>query len=84
MKAILTHDGSIKIILSTDNRDSKIKANILSKERTAGSPTTSKQTTATIDLKRPILLPDDDDDDQFLEYKQVYKQVYLSTVCHVR
>lgn len=83
MKAILTHDGSIKIILSTDDRDSKIKANILSKERTAGSPTTPKQTT-TIDLKQPILLPDDDDDDQFLEYKQVYKQVYLSTVCHVR
>lgn len=93
MKAILTHDGSIKIILPTDEADNKIKGKFLSKEiDSAGesSPASSSarmkmiNQTTTIDLKRTLFQHEaDDGDDQFSEYKQTARHVFMSTICHV-
>lgn len=91
MKAILTHDGSIKIILPTDEPDNKIKGKFLSKEinsvgeksPASSSARTKIATTTTIDLKRTLFQHEADDDDQFSEYRQTSRQVFMSTICHV-
>lgn len=86
MKAILTSDGSIKIILPADRNetDENIKANFFSKEKLpikAAIDTPSVK--APIDLKK-IFQEESDEDDPFAKYKQTPRQAFLSTVCHVR
>lgn len=86
MKAILTHDGSIKIILPTDEPDNKIKGKFLSKEINSAGESFSarmKVNQTTIDLKRTLFQHEADDDDQFSEYKQTVRHVFMSTICHV-
>lgn len=79
-QAILTHDGSIKIILSTDVRDNKFKDKYLSKDIISGERTTTTASTTSsekvkcnqkiIDLKQPII-------------EEGVRQVFISTICHV-
>lgn len=94
MKAILTTDGSIRIILSSDESsvDTNFKEKFLSKEiapskdSLASSSISVKSSQAPIDLKKPlnILHDESEDDDQYSEYKQTPRQVFMSTICHVR
>lgn len=82
MKAILTSDGSIKIILSDDDRtesDERIKENFLSKEKPASKAATKAPP---IDLMK-VFQDEGDDDDRYAQYKQTPRQVFLPTVCHV-
>lgn len=86
MKAILTSDGSIKIILSADKTENSetIKENFLSKEKpsikVAAKPSLAAK--APIDLKK-VFQEEDDEDNRYAQYKQTPRQTFLSTVCHV-
>ena len=93
MNAILTSDGTIILKLSTDDpkSDLSIKGKFLSKELSTDSLATSsislKSSQATIDLNKPPKFLDretEDDEDRFSEYKQTPRQVFMSTICHVR
>jgi hypothetical protein len=89
MNAILTTDGTIILKLSTDETksDLSIKDKFLSKELSPGNSSISfKSAQSPIDLNKPpkFLESETDDEDEFSEYKQTPRQVYMSTICHVR
>lgn len=95
MNAILTSDGTIILKLSTDDpkSDLSIKGKFLSKELSttkeslATSSISYKSSQTPIDLNKPPKFLDsetEDDEDRFSEYKQTPRQVFMSTICHVR
>jgi hypothetical protein len=97
MNAILTSDGTIIIKLSTDEpkSDLSIKDKFLSKELSPGnvvqdslasSSISYKSAQTPIDLNKPpkFLESETEDEEQFSEYKQTPRQVFMSTICHVR
>lgn len=90
MKAILTTDGFIKIIYSTDELKLGIKEKFLSKdatlinvakESTSSSSAESKRTP--IDLRNVCHDESENNEDYSHNFKQTPRQVYMSTVCHV-
>lgn len=106
MNAYLTTDGTIKIISSTNDDESKFGQNktkeiFLSKEisrsqqqqhhqsdsdESSSKFSESSKENQSIDLKKgPSELSqcDDDDDGQFLEYKQIPRRVFMTTICQV-
>jgi hypothetical protein len=93
MKAMLTSDGSIKIIItesdesSADEENSKESSHSQDsgnvKETSNSSSKISKSTDFTSSYDTSILHEDEDDDDEFSQYKQSPRAVFLSTVCHV-
>lgn len=85
MKAILTTDGSIKIILSNDDKlDDKIKEKFLSKETSCA---VSSKESSFKSMNTPISLQDifqePEEGEEHLEFKQAPRQVFMSTICHV-
>lgn len=76
MKAILTTDGFIKIILSTDV-DPPIKAKFLSKE------TTQVDDAESHDASKNSICLENFLQDELSVYKQTPRQVFSSTNCHV-
>jgi hypothetical protein len=96
MNAILTSDGTIIIKLSTEQPklDLSIKDKFLSKELSlvnvkeeplASSSISYKSTQTPIDLNKPpkFLESETEDEEQFSEYKQTPRHVFISTTCHV-
>lgn len=87
MRAILTTNGFIKIVFS-DDLQLDIKENFLSKEASSANITIESKASAvstkskpiTIDLKKGF----QDDYDHCSEFKQSPRQVFMSTICHVR
>jgi hypothetical protein len=94
MNAILTTDGTIILKLSTDEPkpDFSNKDRFLSKELSTGKVTkesfaSSLKTSLTpIDLSKPpkFLDSENEDEELFSEYKQTPRNVFMSTICHVR
>lgn len=97
MNAILTSDGTIIIKFSSDepkpdlcNKDKFLSKEIstgnVAKDSFASSSISFKSSQTPIDLnKKPKFLESDtEDEEQFSEYKQMPRQVFMSTICHVR
>lgn len=97
MNAILTSDDTIIIKFSTEEPKSDIsfKDKFLSKEMSTGSVTQESLASSSISFKssqtpidlnaRPKFLESEtEDDEQFSEYKQTPRHVFMSTICHVR
>jgi hypothetical protein len=96
MNAILTSDGKIILKFSTDEpkSDLSIKEKFLSKEISTGnvakdsfasSSISFKSSQTQIDLKKSpkFFESETEDEEQFSEYKQTPRQVFMSTICHV-
>lgn len=96
MKAMLTSNGSIKIIISSSDEsggeenlreevsnsdDSSVDAATVKSSKSASSKPSEVDTSTTFTSTR--LQEDDDDDDELSQYKQSPRAVFLSTVCHV-
>lgn len=87
MKAILTTDGSIKIIYSPPSplimRRPRSKKVFLSKD--SMMPTTSsKYTPKTINLNKNVFnIDDEDEDDKYSQYKMSPREIFMAHVCHV-
>lgn len=97
MNAILTSDGTIIIKFSTDEpkSDFSFKDKFLSKEISTGNVAKDSFASSSISLKSsqtPIDLnrqpkffeSETEDEEQFSEYKQTPRHVFMSTTCHVR
>lgn len=98
MNAILTSDGTIILKFATGEpkKELCIKDKFLSKEITTGnvakdasfasSSISFKSSQTPIDLnKKPKFLDSEtEDEEQFSEYKQTPRHVFMSTICHVR
>jgi hypothetical protein len=97
MNAFLTSDGKIILKFTTDEPKSDLsnKEKFLSKEITTGNDTkhslasssiSFKSSQTPIDLNRApkFLDSETEDEEQFSEYKQTPRQVFLSTICQVR
>lgn len=97
MNAILTTDGTIIIKFSTEEpkSDLSFKDKFLSKEMSTGSVAQdslasssisfkSSQTTIDLNARPKFLESETEDEEQFSEYKQTPRHVFMSTICHVR
>lgn len=88
MRAILTTNGFIKIVLS-DEPLSDNKEKFLSKEAsTANLPNEPIVSALCVEksFQETVVLKEDfkNDNNQYLEFKQTPRQVFMSTICHVR
>lgn len=99
MKAMLTSNGSIKIIISSSDESSggeechtddsgvdscAVKTSKSQSSKAASEVTDNSSTTFTSSAHNtPRIQEDDDDDDELSQYKQSPRAVFLSTVCHV-
>lgn len=94
MKAILTTDGSIKIIYSPSSplimRRPRSKKVFLSKDSMIPSTSTivssqsPKYTPKTINLNKNVFNTDDEDeDDRYSQYKMTPREIFMPHVCHV-
>lgn len=95
LKAMLTSDGSIKIIVTESDESSADEENCKEsshsqdsgneKEETSiSSSKISKSTNFTSSYDTSTIRgEEEDDDDEFSQYKQSPRAVFLSTVCHV-
>lgn len=84
------NDGLIKIISPTDVSRLDIKENDLSTNSSSSNvPTifmTSTLKSTNAPLKAPIDLHKvfhDDQENEFTEYQQIPRQIFMSTICHV-
>lgn len=94
MKAILTTDGTIKIIYPPSSplimRRPRSKKVFLSKDSMIPSTSTiaiassQKYTPKTINLNKNVFNTDDEDeDDRFSQYKMTPREIFMAHVCHV-
>ena len=93
MKAILTTDGSIKIIYPPSSplimRRPRSKKVFLSKDSimipsTSTIASLQKYTPKTINLNKNVFNDDDeDDDDRYSQYKMTPREIFMAHVCHV-
>lgn len=94
MKAMLTNDGTIKIILppstlrnpEENSKDLSILSkdySISSSKNTISKCNSSKSTNESINLMKTIIDDENDDDDRYLQYKMQPRQIFCCSVCHV-
>lgn len=88
MRAILTNDGSIKIILSSTVTGHLHKDQFLSKDVDAATVAVESNNTkpiveATIKNYDVDEESDDDDDERYSEYKMSPRQIFCASICQV-
>lgn len=81
MKALLTKDGTIKIILPS-TLTGNLQENFFSKDATTKDATSSKNQN---DQKTilPKVFVANENDDQYLEYKITPRQIFCASICQV-
>ena len=85
MRAILTTNGFIKIVLS-DEPLSDIKQKFLSKEACSSNVLNDSKVSAEKNSQESINLKKvtQNDSNNFSEFKQTPRHIFMSTICHVR
>lgn len=81
MKALLTKDGTIKIILPSSTLTGNLQEHFFSKDAT--DATSSKSQNDQKPIVPKTFAANENDDDQYMDYKITPRQIFCASICQV-